>query len=189
MHEHAAPSSESTTDSVNTEPYTLPIPAPAVTNPRPHTYHHLWDRTRSFRLAPDGVTYTRRAPDDARRVLTARPVLRDRLVAYTRRAPDDAGRGRGGVEPVALRHDEIGLITVDGVGRMTFLMFYDRRSALLDNCEAPTRPRALLKCLRRAGYPAYTDAQLYDGRFMRQPYDAAPQLRPLPRPADRPPTT
>jgi len=213
-YEHAAPSPEPTTDSVNTEPYTLPIPAPAVMDPRPHTYyHHLWDRTRSFRLAPDGVAYTRRAPDDARRVLAARPGLRDRLVAYTRRAPDDArrvlaarpglrdrlvaytrrapddaGRGRAGVESGALRHEEIGLITVDGVERMTFLTFYDRRGALLDSdlCEAHARPRALLRRLRRAGYPAYTDAQLYDGRFMHQPYDAAPRLRPLPRPAGPP---
>jgi len=147
-HEHAAPPSpESTTDSVNTEPYTLPILAPAVVDPRPHTYyHHLWDRTRSFRLAPDSVAYTRRAPDDARRVLAARPVLWDRLVAYTRRAPDDARRGRGGVEPVTPRREEIGLITVDGVERMTSLMFYDRRSALLDNCEAPARPRARARC-------------------------------------------
>jgi len=48
------------------------------------------------------------------------------------------------------------------------------------------RPRALLRRLRRAGYPAYTNAQLYDGRFMRQPYAAAARLRPLPRPAGRP---
>jgi len=97
----------------------------------------LWDRL---------VAYTRRAPDDARRVLAARPVLWDRLVAYTRRAPDDARRGRGGVEPVTPRREEIGLITVDGVERMTSLMFYDRRSALLDNCEAPARPRARARC-------------------------------------------